>query len=311
VTPAVAVALTLWGVVGSVRVVRVTVLGAGVIGLTCAHALRSAGFDVRVVARDEPIVSRVAGGLWLPYATARDERVLRWALQTLDWLEEERGHPVTSYLHLERETPWWVEAMPANRVRAAHRHERPDGYARGWICRVPLVPMGPHLDALGAGLAVEHRYVQHLAELDGLVVNCTGLGARALTGDNALVAVRGQVVHVRAPAGTPCVCDEDALVYVLPRPDVCVVGGSAEHGDEDLAPREAQTASILANATRLVPALRDAPVVGARVGLRPVRDGGPRVQREGDVIHCYGHGGSGLTLSHGCASEVVRLARTA
>src|SRR5262249_39413925 len=138
---AVAVSLTVRGVVGTVRIVRVTVLGAGVIGLTCAHALRSAGFDVRVVAPDEPIVSRVAGGLVLPYATARDERVMGWAVETLDWLEG-RGHRVTSYLPLERETPWWVDALPANRVRAARRHERPDGYERGWICRVPLVQMG-------------------------------------------------------------------------------------------------------------------------------------------------------------------------
>ena len=282
-------------------------LGAGVVGLTCARALREAGFDVRVLARDEPTVSGVAGGLWLPYATARDDRVLGWALDTLAWLEAE-GHPMVDYLHLERAEPWWLGALPAGRVRAARADELPAGHARGWVARVALVELPRHLDALGLS-AVEHRDVTSLDELDGLVVNCTGLGARALAADDTLTAVRGQVVHVRAPAGTPCVCDEDTLTYVLPRADVCVVGGTHQPGDEDVTPRAAETAAILARAGALVPGLADAPVVGVRAGLRPVRAAGPRVERSGDVIHCYGHGGSGLTLSWGCAQDVVALAR--
>ena len=43
----------------------VTVIGAGVIGLTCAHALQEAGYRVTVIASERPRVSDVAGGLWL------------------------------------------------------------------------------------------------------------------------------------------------------------------------------------------------------------------------------------------------------
>jgi D-amino-acid oxidase len=32
-----------------------------------------------------------------------------------------------------------------------------------------------------------------------------------------------------------------------------------------------------------------------------------RLEREADVVHCYGHGGAGMTLSWGCADEVVAL----
>ena len=102
-------------------------------------------------------------------------------------------------------------------------------------------------------------------------------------------------------------CDEDELTYVLPRPDVCVVGGTHQVGDTSLEPREEETRAILARARRLVPQLDGAPVRDVRVGLRPVRVGGPRVERDGAVVHCYGHGGAGLTLSWGCAAEVVRL----
>jgi D-amino-acid oxidase len=284
----------------------VTVVGAGIIGLTCARALREAGHDVRVIARDEPTVSGVAGGLWLPYATARDERVLGWALETLDWLQAQ-GHPVVEYLHLERDEPWWLDALPADRVRHARANELPAGYGRGWVARVVLVELPRHLEALGLH-EVEHEDVTSLEAIDGLVVNCTGLGARVLAGDETLTAARGQVVHVRAPAGTPCVCDEDSLTYVLPRADVCVVGGTHQPDDEDTTVRPEETAAILARAAALVPGLAGAPVLGARAGLRPVRADGPRVARDGDVIHCYGHGGSGLTLSWGCAQEVVALA---
>jgi D-amino-acid oxidase len=46
-------------------------------------------------------------------------------------------------------------------------------------------------------------------------------------------------------------------------------------------------------------------------GLRPVREKyGPRVEKDATdprVIHNYGHGGAGVTLSWGCAAEVVAL----
>lgn len=284
----------------------VTVLGAGVVGLTCARALREAGHDVRVVARDEPTVSTVAGGLWLPYATGSDERVAGWALATLERLVHD-GHRVVEYLHLEREEPWWLGVLPPGRVRAARPEELPPGHGRGWVARVPLVEMEAHLAALARGLEVERRTVGSLDELEGPVVLCAGLAARQLVEDPALHAIRGQVVHLDAPAGTPCVCDEDALTYVLPRCDVCVVGGTAARDDEDIAVRPAETAAILARATALVPGLAGARVLGSRAGLRPGRDGGPRVEREGRIVHCYGHGGSGLTLSWGCAAEVVAL----
>ena len=77
------------------------------------------------------------------------------------------------------------------------------------------------------------------------------------------------------------------------------------------APRTARadpatTAAIRARCAALVPALRDAPVVGVAVGLRPARPA-VRLEAEGRVVHCYGHGGAGVTLAWGCAVEVAAL----
>jgi D-amino-acid oxidase len=89
-----------------------------------------------------------------------------------------------------------------------------------------------------------------------------------------------------------------------------VVGGTAQTGSYDPRP-DPQTADvILARARALVPELARARVVGHRVGLRPTR---PSVRLEaqrcedGTVVHCYGHGGAGVTLSWGCADEVADL----
>jgi D-amino-acid oxidase len=284
----------------------ITVVGAGVIGLTCAHALSEAGHRVSVVAGDARPVSEVAGGLWLPYASGDSDDVLRWAMDTLPWLER-RGHPSRPYLHLEREEPWWLPALGSHRARPARRDELPAGYERGWLCEVPLVAMRRHLDSLRSFM-ITRATVSSLQEISGLVVNCTGLGARELAGDDQIFAERGQVVYVRARSDTPCLCDEDQLIYVLPREDACVVGGTSEPGDEDDSVRAEQTELLLARARRIVPELASAELLGARAGLRPVRLGGPRVERVGRIIHCYGHGGAGVTLSWGCAQEVVKLA---
>jgi D-amino-acid oxidase len=70
--------------------------------------------------------------------------------------------------------------------------------------------------------------------------------------------------------------------------------------------------AIVDRCVALVPELAGAPVLGQRVGLRPSRHGGPRLEAElapdgWRLVHNYGHGGAGVTLSWGCADEVAEL----
>jgi D-amino-acid oxidase len=91
-----------------------------------------------------------------------------------------------------------------------------------------------------------------------------------------------------------------------------VIGGTSESGDWSLSPDTATAERILDRATELVPRLRGARVLRHRVGLRPAR---PAIRcesiRTGDrlTVHCYGHGGAGVTVSWGCADEVLELVR--
>ncbi len=283
-----------------------TVIGAGVIGLTCAHALHEAGYRVTVITADRPRVSDVAGGLWLPYAAGDSAEVMRWALQTLSWLEA-RGFPAREYLHLQATEPWWLDALPGDRVRPARADELPAGYDHGWCLRVPLVEMPAHLTALEPTRTVR-RAVTSWARSAAWSSTAADWVPASWRPIRPYSAARGQVVHVTTLAGVPCVCDEDEMIYVLPRHDRTIVGGSYQPGNEHEAVDPEETESLLTRASALVPRLADAKVLDARAGLRPIRAGGPRVERVDDVIHCYGHGGAGLTLSWGCAQRVVELA---
>jgi D-amino-acid oxidase len=145
------------------------------------------------------------------------------------------------------------------------------------------------------------------------VVNCTGVGARSLVPDPSVVPVRGQVVVAENPGITEFYLDHgdggEDYVYLFPHGDIVLLGGTAHEGASDRAPRAEVSARILRDCAAAFPALRDARVVAERVGLRPVR---PEVRLEstplpgGRVLwHNYGHGGAGVTLSWGCATELT------
>ena len=64
----------------------VLVLGGGVIGLTTAVCLAEAGVTVTLAAAEPPAgtTSAAAGAIWGPHLVGMDERIGRWATETLD-----------------------------------------------------------------------------------------------------------------------------------------------------------------------------------------------------------------------------------
>jgi D-amino-acid oxidase len=159
------------------------------------------------------------------------------------------------------------------------------------------------------------------------VVNCAGLGAKDL-GDTLVFPVRGALVRVRndgraMPRLTQahCVANDglgtnQGFLFVVPRgEEMVVLGGFAEPGewglDIDLHNYD-PVREVYRRCVEFLPALAAAEVDAAepvRVGLRPFRQGGVRLERQPGtrLIHNYGHGGSGVTLSWGCALEVADL----
>lgn len=313
----------------------VVVVGAGVVGLTCAVRLAEAKHRVRVLTREAPLdtTSAVAAAVWFPYLCGSPERVNVWAARTYRVLVElaqrvpESGVVLRELLVLgrgESAVPPWSGDVEG--FRSARRDELPPGYRSGFCARVPVAETPRYLPWLerrllraGATIEVVPAGVESLesaGEGAALVVHCSGLGARTLAGDATMTPVRGQVALVENPGIDRIVVDEDdpaGPTYVIPRRDDCVVGGTAERGDESLRPDPVTTGVILRRATRLVPALAGMRLLGVRVGLRPGR---PEVRLELEepasgppVVHCYGHGGAGFTLAWGCADVVLAHAQ--
>ena len=80
--------------------------------------------------------------------------------------------------------------------------------------------------------------------------------------------IKGQTVRIARPAGLGEIPTLSGFGYVVPDGDTLVVGSSYEHEFEDVAPSEAQSAALVAEAARMVPALAVAAVVEARAGVR-------------------------------------------
>ena len=296
---------------------RVTVVGAGVIGLTCAVRLLEDGHRVDVLARDLPLetTSAVAAAIWYPYRSFPFERVLAWSARSYDvfaGLAGVDGAGVTMRGGIElfaarQDEPWWRSAVPA----LAHVPP-PAGYGDAWTFEAPIVEMPVYLTWLASrveelGGTITRLNLSALPVGPDVVVHCAGIGARLLAADGSVGPVRGQVVHLSQVGLERWFVDSSAdLTYVVPRAHDIVVGGTAQEGEWSRTPSPGDAEAILERARRLVPELAGAAVLRHRVGLRPARPQ-VRVERVGDVVHCYGHGGAGVTLSWGTADEVVAL----
>jgi glycine/D-amino acid oxidase-like deaminating enzyme len=99
----------------------------------------------------------------------------------------------------------------------------------------------------GGNIAVrEFHDRSELARLDEpVIMNCTGLGARALFGDEELIPVKGQLLVLLPQA------DIDYLtiyrgIYMFPRTDGVLLGGTFERNEWTLTPNAAESARILA-----------------------------------------------------------------
>jgi len=166
---------------------RIVVVGAGVLGLSCALRLLEAGHRVDVLARDLPLetTSCVAAAIWYPYLALPQDKVTTWgraAYAEFARLSELGADGVTmrrgTELFLERTgDPWWRDAVPSlDRVppRAP--------YVDGWSFVTPVVDMPRYLAwlserVLDAGGTVTRMALARLPAAP-LVVNCSGLGSR-------------------------------------------------------------------------------------------------------------------------------------
>jgi D-amino-acid oxidase len=318
----------------------VAIIGAGVSGLTCGVLFAERGHRTAIFAEQtgQQTTSGAAAALWFPYDAEPAEKVIPWALQTFDVLVDLTRVPASgvSIIELrqfsrsgEIQIPDWAVPLGAQPVIPNSPFVIPsevegslESFQSGFSLRVPLMDTTIYLDYLAARFLKAGGEINanvHFGKLEDvdqqfeLVINCAGIGARELLHDIDLEPHRGQVAIVPRIERLSCaiVCDDAPLMYAIPRRNDCVFGGTNDLSS-DLAADVATTDQIIAECSRVLNI--DKPnVLAERVGLRPFRKSGVRLERgrlrdARTVIHNYGHGGSGFTLSWGCAREVVNLA---
>ena len=314
----------------------VVVVGAGVIGLSSAMRLQQAGARVLVISPDRPerTTSWISAAVWYPTHTDADPRVLDWAGRTFEQFTRQAGQgvpgvcmrPTRMLLRGSTDTPWWASAVPGfRRVPAVSGASGQLPYTGEWQFTVPAVEMAPYLNwqleqVAAAGGQLRRRSLDRLtdvADLAPVIVNATGLAARHLADDPAVHPIRGRIVLVSNPGIDTSIRDEDhpgGTTYIHPRRDDIVLGGTFEPGQTDLTTDPQASRAILARCRDLLPELAGTEMISQLAGLRPGRHGGVRLEVDPDpavpvrVIHNYGHGGAGMTLSWGCAEAVTALA---
>lgn len=159
-----------------------------------------------------------------------------------------------------------------------------------------------------------------------MVINCTGLMARTLGGveDLTVIPARGQIVIVRNDAGkmldvsgTDDGPEEACYIMTRAAGGGTILGGSYQKGNWESQVDPSLAVRIMKRAVEMNPTLTGGKgiehldIIRHGVGLRPVREGGTRIEREriGDVlvVHNYGAGGAGYQSSYGCAQAAVDL----
>jgi D-amino-acid oxidase len=310
---------------------RVAIVGAGVSGLTCAVVFAEQGYTTSILAEqiDDRTDSAAAAAIWYPYDVAPVETIMPWALIAYDRFAELTRDLSSGVSVVELRTfsrlgpmapPEWARPFGP---RALVQSEIPAAFVSGFSMPVPLIETTKYLDylkrrAANAGASfIAGVHLEHLDEVEArsdLVVNCAGIGAKELVPDPAMEPHRGQVAIVAAlDLSYAVVCDDPPLMYAIPRSRDCVLGGTNDVSD-NRAPDSTATARIIAECQRVL-GFPSPTILAERVGLRPCRKSGVRVaaekMRDGrTIIHNYGHGGAGFTLSWGCAQTVLELATT-
>uniref|UniRef100_A0A673U9L9 D-aspartate oxidase n=2 Tax=Suricata suricatta TaxID=37032 RepID=A0A673U9L9_SURSU len=263
--------------------VRIAVVGAGVVGLSTAVCISKSVPRCSITVISDKFTpettSDVAAGMLIPhvYPDTPIPTLKRWFRETFDHL-----FAIASSADAEDAGVHLVSGLKRN------------------------------------GVLILTRRIADLWELHpsfDIVVNCSGLGSRQLARDSEMFPVRGQLLTVKAPWVKHFIRDGSGLTYIYPGTSDVILGGTRQEGDWDLSPDAEISRDIFSRCCALEPSLHGASYVREKVGLRPFRPAGVRLQVELlaqdsqklPVVHNYGHGSGGISVHWGTALEAARL----
>ena len=249
------------------------VLGCGAVGIATARLLQDRGFRATIYARDLPpnTTSNIAGAQWSPVTVYDNDRrtpefdaqfvaasrfAHRYFQNLVDppngvtWRENYILSPAgplpptrqrSLIGDLLKTVPIPAGEHPFGALNVSHfltMHIEPAVYLPAMIREFRLA--GGHI------VVREFADRTQLASLaERLVINCTGLGARDLFGDSELVPIKGQLVVLAPQPEVDYISIGPGDLYMMPRRDGIVLGGTHERGVWSLEPNPVETERIL------------------------------------------------------------------
>jgi D-amino-acid oxidase len=250
------------------------VLGCGAVGLSTGILLQRHGFRVTIYARDLPpnTTSNIAGGLWSPYFVC-DESSLTPAFNGQFQAAARHAHRhfrgmvgseygvrwVDSFFTGDEigEVPRFIEELRELFPRVSDLGPGEHPFPRRFASRsgtmqiqTPRYMRAIEHDFRAAGGRIvvrEFRDVQQILELaEPTVINCTGLGSRDLFGDTELIPAKGQMTILLPQPNVDYILGIDGeALYMFPREDGILLGGSFERDVRDLTPNPLERERIL------------------------------------------------------------------
>jgi glycine/D-amino acid oxidase-like deaminating enzyme len=261
----------------------VAVIGCGVIGLATARTLQRRGFDVTIYAKDMPpeTTSNIAGASWSPTSVidedrrtpawdAQFERAARFAHRSWQLLAgDEYAVRWREQYNLSDEDfgPNWDHEMLHDLFPASRKLEPSENPFPTKVVHVEntmFIEPSIYLNTLvrdfyifgGRIRRVMFTTPNQLATLsESIVVNCTGLGARELFGDRELTPIKGQLT-VLLPQPEVDYAMVGRGLYMFPRRDGIILGGTFERGVETMEPNPEAKKRILAGHQRIFGGMR-------------------------------------------------------
>ena len=255
----------------------VAVLGAGVMGLSTARLAQEVGYPVTIYTKALPpeTTSNIAGGQISPYGHYRADAVTdAWRAQfaaAMDYswrrfqimVGDDYGiRWLPTYepagAGLLTPDPYHVDA----KLLAGEANPFPGNAVERFSTM--YVETGRYLRQLTrdfevSGGRIVLREFASSGELSALpetlVFNCTGLGSRALFGDEALHPVRGQLA-ILLPQPEIAYAYTGLAGYMFPRADGILLGGTFERDEWDATPQPEDIVRIIAAHREIAAALR-------------------------------------------------------
>lgn len=252
---------------------QAAVIGCGAVGLSTARLLQDHGFSVTIYARDLPpnTTSNIAGAQWSPTTVVDSDRrtaafdaqfvsASRFAFRYFQLLVQSRYGVTWRENYFLSDAPRRPEtgehALLAELIPIEDLAPNEHPFGRYHVARMRSLHIEPSVYLLavladfrlagGRVVVREFPDTQAIAALsEPLIVNCTGLGAATLFGDSDMLPIKGQLTVLMPQPEVDYITIGPGGLYMMPRQDGIILGGTFERGVSTLEPNPAEAQRIL------------------------------------------------------------------